>query len=291
MLSLTRAAILASAFLLGSASANAGDGVVYQLGDSANFQDNCSPLAVLAPLNGQFEMTLVHSSFPMQEYSINSIDWTIWGLSNQLTPVTGTGRYLVQGDFTLTHRMILLLSIDGAAPAEYDSGWLIGGFGFPFIDIAVTSVLAPCGAGSQTFDIRAGVVALGGNYCDNAPNSTGNQAQIDVSGSPVVAANDLTLACDDLPQFVNGLFFFGAQQASFPFGDGVLCVQPPLKRIQPLVNSGFGGSVAQKIDLTDPVLDGLIAPGTTWNFSYWFRDVPGGPAGFNTSNGFCASFF
>ena len=291
MLSLTRVAFLASAFLLGSASANAGDGVVYQLGDSANFQNTCPPLAILAPLNGQFEMTQVSSTFASQEYSITSIDWTLGGLNNQLTPVTGFGRYLVQGDFTLTHRMILQLSIDGGPLAEYDSGWLIGGFGFPNIDIAVTRVISPCVLGSQTFDIRAGVVALGSNYCDNAPNSTGNQAQIDVFGNPVVAANDLILACDDLPQFVNGIFFFGAQQASFPFGDGVLCVQPPLKRIQPLLNSGANGSVAMEMDLTDPALGGLIAPGTTWNFSYWFRDVAGGPAGFNTSNGYCASFF
>ena len=93
------------------------------------------------------------------------------------------------------------------------------------------------------------------------------------------------------------LVFYGDQQTQNPFGDGVLCVGQGGSGIHrlnpPTLTSTFGNSFRQ-VDFTVPPADfgpGMIVPGTTWNFQFWFRD-PGGPGGtnFNLSDGLAALF-
>ncbi|MCP3917678.1 MAG: hypothetical protein GY711_19210 [bacterium] len=71
---------------------------------------------------------------------------------------------------------------------------------------------------------------------------------------------------------------------SVPLGEGTLCVGSPFIRL-PVVQTDVLGSASYVLDLTDPLFPSAeITPGTTWNFQFWYRDVAGGPAGFNLSD-------
>ncbi|MEM9802815.1 MAG: hypothetical protein AAGA20_20995 [Planctomycetota bacterium] len=128
------------------------------------------------------------------------------------------------------------------------------------------------------------------NYCNAAPNSTGQTARMSATGSPVVAQNDVTIACDRMP--VNAFaFFLTSQVQGFvmnPGGSaGNLCLGGQIGRfVGPgqILSTGLAGMVSLDLDLSQlPSPTGPIAvqPGDTWNFTAWFRDT--GPSG-ATSN-------
>ena len=53
------------------------------------------------------------------------------------------------------------------------------------------------------------------------------------------------------------------------------------------------GRAKRHLDFTLPPASsgpGRITAGSTWNIQFWYRDPPGGPAGFNLSNGLAATF-
>lgn len=125
-------------------------------------------------------------------------------------------------------------------------------------------------------------------YCGNATsNSTGAAAEIAAIGSTSVGAGQLILQATNLPANGFGLFYFGPNQSSNPVGDGIRCVSGPTVRLG--VTQALGGTVLKSL-FTDPN-SASISGGQTVNFQYWYRDVPGGPAGFNFSKaisvGFC----
>ena len=119
-------------------------------------------------------------------------------------------------------------------------------------------------------------------YCTSSPNSAGAGALIDWSGSTSIAANDGFLHASDLPVPTAGIFLFGSMRDQVPFGNGVLCVGGTLKRLDP-VQSDAGGRVSFHLDHSS-LPPGTIVPGDTRYFQLWYRDVPAGGAGFNTSD-------
>ena len=283
----------AAAVFLAAPSLALAQGVPYALGDSANYQEGCydpckCPLEI-APIGGTFELTYTHADLFTAYYDVDNVDWVI-GLGTQILSVKGDGTYEFGGDFALTHRLQLDLSIDGGPEQHFDSGYVIVGDGnfFPAIDITISLNGMVCF--DQVFDLIAFPTAVGTPYCDNLPNSTGLPSKLHVEGSPVVFDNDFTLVAEQAPPSVPGLFFFGSGHTAQPFGDGVLCVLPPLKRIQPPAGTSAAGIATRELDLTLPPAAGAIAPGTSWDFQFWFRDGAGGPAGFNTSDGYHVSF-
>ncbi len=51
------------------------------------------------------------------------------------------------------------------------------------------------------------------------------------------------------------------------------------------------GIAHHALDLTaPPQATGLVTPSSTWYFQLWYRDIAGGPAGFNFSDGLSATF-
>lgn len=125
-------------------------------------------------------------------------------------------------------------------------------------------------------------------YCSNAVvNSTGVAANIDAIGSTSVADGQMILQATNLPQNGFGLFYFGPTQVSTPAGDGLRCVGGATTRLG--VTQASGGSVLKGL-FSDPN-SSPITGGSTVNFQYWYRDITGGPAGFNFSKavqvGFC----
>ncbi|MBK7641930.1 MAG: PQQ-dependent sugar dehydrogenase [Planctomycetes bacterium] len=134
-------------------------------------------------------------------------------------------------------------------------------------------------AGGEVY--RVGAVCTAPNtYCLSNFNSTGFAATMTFSGSGSLTANSLSLLAVTCPPGVPGLFLYGDGQAQTPFGNGFLCIASNLVRQPPLVTNAFGDALYQ------PNLTSLpgISPGSVKNFQFWYRDVPGGGALFNTSD-------
>lgn len=131
---------------------------------------------------------------------------------------------------------------------------------------------------------------LGQAYCNATVNSTGEVAQLCATGSTSVSANDLVLTCTQMPANQFGILFYGANQASIPLGNGVLCVGGTLYRL-PIGSSDGSGALSQALDNTvPPQPSGQIAAGQQWFFQCWFRDPAAGGSSFNLSNGRALTF-
>jgi len=125
-------------------------------------------------------------------------------------------------------------------------------------------------------------------YCVTSQNSTGNSAQIGYAGSTSMAANDLTLTCQGGPPGKPGLFIYGPSQTQLPLGEGTLCIGGAIQRIQPPIIIDVFGNAIRAVDYNQAPFNGgshAITVGSVWNFQFWYRDPPGGTAGFNLSNG------
>ena len=132
---------------------------------------------------------------------------------------------------------------------------------------------------------------VGTNYCTTSPNSAGAGAVISASGSNQVALNNLLLQADALPTGQFGMFFYGPNQVSNPFGNGVVCVGGALHRLSPATFSGGTGVITYALDLSaPPTAGGAIFAGSTWNFQAWYRDGVAGGAGYNFSDGLEVQF-
>ena len=134
---------------------------------------------------------------------------------------------------------------------------------------------------------------LGGAYCTALPNTTGASAGILADGSASVLANDYTLSVSDVPPSAPGLFFYGDQQQSVSFGNGLRCVGGAAYRLHPVRPVDASGRLSRLVDFTRApagVGPGQIAVGSTWNFQFWYRDGQAGGFGFNLSDAWSTTF-
>jgi len=146
----------------------------------------------------------------------------------------------------------------------------------------------PCalwGAGrlfeSQILPLTVRLDPTGGiaTYCTATPNSAGAGAKIGWLGSASIAAGDLVLTVMGAPPKKAGLFFYGDQRNSVPFGNGVLCVGGQIRRLSGL-KLDPSGSASQPF----PYAGSPVTPGSVWNYQFLFRDPAAGGAGFDTSD-------
>lgn len=97
------------------------------------------------------------------------------------------------------------------------------------------------------------------------------------SGSSSLTVNNFALSAQPVPDqpFV---FFHGQFLNQVPFGDGFLCIGPPIVRLLP---AGFatGYLASRPVDLAT---EGFM-PGTYY-FQCWFRDPGIGGSGYNLSD-------
>ena len=141
---------------------------------------------------------------------------------------------------------------------------------------------------------------LGTSYCTPAvANSTGNPAVFSASGSASVAANNLVLQANDLPNNAFGFFLTSLSQGFVPNAGGSqgnLCLGGSIGRyVGPgqIQNSGLTGSISLAVNLAQhptPVGPVSVAAGETWNFQAWFRDSVGGVATSNFTDGYEIDF-
>ena len=129
---------------------------------------------------------------------------------------------------------------------------------------------------------------LGTSHCMAGLNSTGSPAATSATGSASGAANDLLLRAEPVPdQF--GVFFYGPQQTSVPFGNGTLCLAGEIGRLD--VVMATGNVMTFRLDNTNPPSTSTqITANSTWNFQTWFRDPAAGGAFFDLSDGLSVTF-
>ena len=88
-----------------------------------------------------------------------------------------------------------------------------------------------------------------------------------------------------------GLFILGKFQTQVPFGEGWLCLTGGVQRLLPAVFLNAAGAGSFQVDFTDSNSPAnQIAPGSDWQFQFWYRDPQIVGAGFNLSNGLSAHF-
>jgi hypothetical protein len=137
-------------------------------------------------------------------------------------------------------------------------------------------------------------------YCSpGALNSTGASGRIDVTGSMLLAQNDLVLQAESLPSNSFG-FFLASQSQGFaanPGGSqGNLCLSGSIGRyVGPgqILNAGTAGAFSLPIDTTQvPQPTGFtsVTSGDSWNFQAWHRDSVQGVAVSNFTDAIEISF-
>jgi hypothetical protein len=128
------------------------------------------------------------------------------------------------------------------------------------------------------------------SFCFSSPNSFDPAgAYIGWGGSQFITNNDFTLVTTGVPPNSSGLYYFGANEAFAPFGNGFRCVSSNVSRL-PVIQANVFGEAAFLLNYTVPPAAGKILPGTTWKFQYWYRNPLGGGAGFNLSDGLSVDF-
>lgn len=143
---------------------------------------------------------------------------------------------------------------------------------------------APCN--SYFFYLTSGA---GHDYCTSAPNSSGHAAVMDSHGSASVSANDLELQARWVPTNTLGIFFYGPQAASVPFGNGTRCVGGAVVRSP--VFAYFKGLLIWNVDYAQLAGTAFpVLPGATYNFQCWFRDPAAGGSNFDLSDGYRIAF-
>lgn len=128
------------------------------------------------------------------------------------------------------------------------------------------------------------------SFCSSTSNSSGSAAVIGHAGSTTISADSFELRVEGAVANVPGIFFYGLNESNTPFGDGTLCVDGSITRLQ-AVTTDAQGAAARAVDFANPpAQSGLITAGSTWKFQFWFRDPQGVSAPFNLSNGLSVTF-
>ena len=199
--------------------------------------------------------------------------------------------YLACGASSATGGELVRVNAAGASSSIADVTPLSAGpaeMGFSeSLRSAVVAQPIPDGVDVRRFDETS-------TYCIGAPNSFGPGASMGYAGFPNVALNDFTLVVDGAVPAKNGYFYYGSAQAQVPFYDGFRCAGGQIGRLRPATPADATGHNERAVDFTVPPAGSgpaAILPGSTWYFSYWYRDPSGpGGTGSNLSNGLAVTF-
>jgi hypothetical protein len=126
------------------------------------------------------------------------------------------------------------------------------------------------------------------NTCFTSPNSVDAiGAVMGYSGTQSVLNNDFVLSTSGCPPNASGLYYFGANTAFSPFGNGFRCIGNPTFRLG-IIQVNFFGDVAFPLNIN--TAPGGISAGQTKHFQFWYRNPAGGGAGFNLSDALTVAF-
>jgi hypothetical protein len=210
------------------------------------------------------------------------------GNSARLTDVTLNGTPLAQGAKAVASGAATTFDGTLVQGASLRNGFVLRG------KLRFTWTKKPTDPNALVVEVRVGRLAPQmQSVCESTPNSTGLAARIDWMGVTSVSSNELALIAEDGPPLAACIFLVGGTQQSLPYGNGTLCVGPPIDR---LAAPGFLDAVGQRmqaVDLTTgPLASGLLAvqPGDTRVFQVWFRDPAAGADAFDLTDALLATF-
>lgn len=192
-----------------------------------------------------------------------------------------------------------------AATGALDLGSLVGPFGWSEaygVSADGSTVVGWSASSSNSSAFRSSVIvpqAIGTNYCQTMPNSTGGTSALRAFGTDVLSVNSVELIAESLPLGAFGFFLASRTPAAVypvPNSDGVLCLGGSIGRyVGPgqIQTSGTTGSFTLVIDLTavpQPLGPAPVQPGETWHFQAWHRDANPNPTS-NLTNGLSVRFW
>ena len=161
-------------------------------------------------------------------------------------------------------------------------------------EFAHTERTAGIGNKSGLVSIFAGTRGDAERTCVSSPNSVGPGAVIGLEGPISVGNNHLALRVTGAVPGQVGQFFYGPQEVSQPFGDGVLCVGGGalgIARLRGPLIADAAGVVELPVDFTEPDLREAWRAGTTWLVQFGYHDPAGpGGTGFNFSDAMRITF-
>ncbi|MEM1451845.1 MAG: hypothetical protein AAGI22_22240, partial [Planctomycetota bacterium] len=138
--------------------------------------------------------------------------------------------------------------------------------------------------------------AIGRQYCSAELNASGRKGWIRAMGSSQSVNSNKRFVAIDLTENAFG-YLLAAQNPTFvanPAGSaGNLCVAGAGRYVSALANSGPDGIITTTVDPSNvPQPTGFvsIAPGESWYFQLWSRDVQGGSATSNFTNAVVVTF-
>jgi len=123
------------------------------------------------------------------------------------------------------------------------------------------------------------------HYCQPAEvNSTGRPGTLRAVGCGTLAVNTLVLTATGLPLNRFGMFLTSRATDFVPFAGGSqgnLCLGGAIGRfLSQAASTGSAGELTLQIDANQIPFPGgshTVAPGETWNFQAWYRDLNPGP--------------
>jgi hypothetical protein len=120
--------------------------------------------------------------------------------------------------------------------------------------------------------------------CTTTLNSSGEPGRIWTHGSLSASDDALAMISWNLPANQIGLVYFGTASVQVPYGNGIRCVGGQALRLSPGL-IGANGVLVTDVPLGPGTLPPtLLQPGVPVWFQCWFRDTPGGGAGFDYSD-------
>lgn len=126
--------------------------------------------------------------------------------------------------------------------------------------------------GTSTTSGGGGVCQDPSLLCAGSPNTASVAgAQISWTGSSSVAANDLILVGSGFPPSTFGLVARSMVTGFGLVGDGVICIDNPIIRME-IIQAGTLGGVVYPVDASAAAIGGAVMAGETWHYQIWYRD-------------------
>lgn len=158
----------------------------YALDAGAAFQRGCidgmcdCAVGPELPMRGGFALVPLSSNPLFELFAVVDARWLVFSTNvSDGMPVQGAGLYWVGGEVAVQNRLVLEMSVAGEPPQPYDSGMVIGGGGFPNIDIVtrthtncLDTVLHVVASPSQVADTCGGIAGFpcdAGQFCRLPP--------------------------------------------------------------------------------------------------------------------------
>jgi len=165
------------------------------------------------------------------------------------------------------------------------------GSGFVLRGFMRFSWIQPLPTGDELqLEVCLGVPAqLGRTYCVATPNSTGAACRIDWSGAPSLSTAGLWLHATGGVPSSPCMFLTSRAAQALPFGNGWLCVGPPIERLGDLLTLDASGAVSLAVPPDAAPLAGMLA-GEVRTFQLWYRDPAGLPEPYNLSDALALTF-